>query len=78
MSRKTSSSVVSKAGRILANPASTQAERSAAGSALTQHQAAREMTSAKAAAAASTVLRNPLSSPAEKSAAASTLSQRAK
>lgn len=78
MKKGTGASVASKAGSVLANPASTPAERSAAASALTQHQAARETSSARAASAASSVLRNPASSSAEKSAAASTLSQRAK
>jgi hypothetical protein len=77
MSRQTSKTVASQAAKVLSNPTSTKAERSAAASALTQHKAAQEATSARAASAASAVLRNPQSTVAEKAAAASTLSQRA-
>jgi hypothetical protein len=77
MSRQTSKTAASIAARVLSDPNSSAAERSAAASALTQYQAAKEATSARAASRASAVLRDPTSSAAEKSAAASTLSQRA-
>lgn len=78
MSRQTSKAVASKASKILSNPTSSAAEKSAAASALTQHRAAKEQSSAKAASKASDVLRDRSSTAAEKTAAASTLSQRAK
>ncbi len=78
MARQTSKAVASKASKVLLDPNSSAAEKSAAGSALTpQYKAAKEETSAKAASKASEVLRDPTSTAAEKSAAASTLSQRA-
>lgn len=77
MARQTSKSAASRAAKVLSDPSSTAAERSAAASALTQHRAASEVTSARAASRASAVLRDPNSTPSERSAAASTLSQRA-
>ncbi len=77
MARQTSKAVAAKASKVLLDPNSSAAEKSAAGSALTQYKAAKEETSAKAASKASEVLRDPTSTAAEKSAAASTLSQRA-
>jgi hypothetical protein len=77
MPRQTSKAVASKASKVLSDPRSTPAERSAAASALTQYKAAKEESSARAASRASAVLRDPSSTAAEKSAAASTLSQRA-
>lgn len=77
MARQTSTRVASQAARVLGDSSSTKAERSAAGSALTQFKAQHEATSAKAASAASAVLRDPTSTTAERAAAASTLSQRA-
>jgi hypothetical protein len=77
MSRQTGKAAASRAAKVLSNPGSSAAERSAAASALTQFQAAKEVSSARAASRASAVLRDPNSSAAEKSAAASTLSQRA-
>lgn len=77
MPRQTSRTAASRAARVLANQASTSAERSAAASALTQHRSAVEVTSERAASRASAVLRDPHSTPAERSAAASALSQRA-
>ena len=49
MPRQTSKAVASKASKVLSNPKSTAAEKSAAASALTQYKAAKEETSAKAA-----------------------------
>lgn len=77
MGRQTGKSAASKASKVLRDPSSSAAERSAAASALTQHKSTAEVTSARAASRASEVLRNPNSSAAERSAAASTLSQRA-
>lgn len=77
MPRQTSKTVASLASRVLSDPSSTPAERSAAASALTQYKAQQEATSARAASRASAVLRDPNATAAEKSAAASTLSQRA-
>ena len=77
MARQTGKSVASKASKVLSDPRSTAAERSAAASALTQYKSAKEATGANAASRASEVLRDLKSTPAEKSAAASTLSQRA-
>lgn len=77
MARQTSKTVASKASKVLSDPKSTAAEKTAAASALTQYKAAKEETSARAASKASEVLRDPSATAAEKSAAASTLSQRA-
>ncbi len=77
MPRQTSKGVASKASKVLSDPNSSAAEKSAAASALTQYKATKEETSAKAASKASEVLRDPTSTAAEKAAAASTLSQRA-
>ena len=78
MSRETSKRVASRAAKVLADPHSSTAERSAAGSALTQYKAEREETGRRAASNASEVLRDPTATHAEKSAAASALSQRRK
>lgn len=77
MSRQTSKHVATQASKVLRDPTSSAAERSAAASALTQYRSQREATSARAASRASAVLRDPSSTRAEKAAAASTLSQRA-
>lgn len=77
MGRETSKLVASRAGKVLADPSSNARERSAAASALTQHRAATEVSSARATSRAAAVLRDPTSTRAERSAAASTLSQRA-
>lgn len=78
MGRQTSKGVASQASKVLSNPKSTPAERSAAASALTQFKTQKEESGKRAASAASDVLRDPNSTPAEKAAAASTLSQRRK
>ena len=78
MSRETSKRVASAASKVLSNPASTAAEKSAAASALTQYRSQVEATQAAAASKASEVLRDPSSTRAEKAAAASALSQRRK
>jgi len=77
MSRQTSKGVASQASKVLRDPSSSAAERSAAASALTQFKSQQEATSAGAASRASAVLRDPSSSKTERAAAASTLSQRA-
>lgn len=71
---KTGKKAATAASKTLSNPKSTPAEKSAAGSALTQSKSA-EVTGKKAATAASKVLSNPKSSAAAKSAAGSTLTQ---
>lgn len=76
--RETSSRVASSAARVLSDPNSTAAEKSAAASALTQYKSQVEVTRAEAASKASEVLRDPSATRAEKSAAASALSQRRK
>ncbi len=76
--RETSKKVASSAARVLSNPTSTAAEKSAAASALTQYKSQVEVTQAAAASRASEVLRDPSSTRAEKAAAASALSQRRK
>lgn len=76
--RETSRRVASSAGRVLSDPTSTAAEKSAAASALTQFKSQKEVTQAEAASRASEVLRNPSSTRAEKATAASALSQRRK
>jgi hypothetical protein len=75
--RQTSKGVASRASKVLSDPKSSAAEKSAAASALTQYKTASEETSARAASKASAVLRDPSATAAERSAAASTLSQRA-
>lgn len=77
MTRETGKGAASKASRVLSDPNSSAAAKSAAASALTQVRAEKEATSARAASRASEVMRDPNASAAEKSAAASTLSQRA-
>ena len=67
----------SRAAKVLKDPNSSAAAKSAAGSTLTQRATQIEQTSRAAASAASSVLRNPNSTSAEKSAAASALTQRA-
>jgi len=66
------------AARVLADPASSKAERKAAASALTQSHSATETTGAKAAQAASKVLRDLKAGKGAKSAAASALTQKVK
>lgn len=78
MSRQTSKPVASNAARVLADPTSSAAQRSAAASALTQHRSFVEETSARAASIASRVMRDPRATTEQRSAAASTLSQRSK
>jgi hypothetical protein len=78
MSKKevTSKPVASKAAKTLGNPSSSKAEKSAAGSALSQHKAPNKQTSSSAAKAASKVLNSSSASKTAKSSAASTLTQR--
>ena len=78
MKRGTSPRVAKVAARVLDNPSSGKASKTAAGSALTQSKAPKETTSAKAASAASQVLRDGRTSDASKTAAGSTLAQRKK
>ncbi len=77
-SEKTGSKAASNAGRVLRDPDSSPAEKSAAGSALTQISSdggADEQTGKEAASAAARVLRDRDSSLAAKSAAGSALTQ---
>lgn len=74
----TGKAAAAAAARVLADPASTRAERKAAASALTQSHSATETTGAKAAQAASKVLRDAKASKGAKSAAASALTQKTK
>ncbi len=77
--RQTGSKAASAAGSVLASKGSTKAEKSAAGSALSQVQALKSatvrFTSAAAASAAGSVLASKSSAKAGKSAAASALSR---
>lgn len=75
MKRGTSPKAAKAASRVLDNPSSGKAAKTAAGSALTQSKAPRETTSQTAAKAASRVLRDGRSSKASKTAAASALAQ---
>jgi hypothetical protein len=77
-SRETSKRVASQAGKVLRDSSATDAEKSAAASALTQFKSQKESSGKAAASKASEVLRDPHATPDEKSAAASTLSQRRK
>ncbi|MEW6390222.1 MAG: hypothetical protein AB1542_07290, partial [Pseudomonadota bacterium] len=82
MTKKTGKKAASDAAKVLSDPKSTSAEKSAAGAALTQRagpksSAANETTSPAAAKKASKVLSNPKSTAAEKTAAASALAQAA-
>lgn len=71
----TGSRVATAASKVLSDPRSTAAEKSAAASALTQVRAKNEETRARAASAAGKVLSDPTSTAREKSAAASALTQ---
>ncbi|MDA9095248.1 hypothetical protein N9J88_02460 [Porticoccaceae bacterium] len=71
----TSKRVASKASKVLTNPKSSKAAKSAAGSTLSQTKSPAKVTSKKAASAASKTLRDPKATKAEKSAAASALTQ---
>ena len=73
---KTGRKAASTAAKVLRNPKSTAAAKSAAGSALTQRNSPKEVTSKAAASKAGKVLANPKSSKAAKSAAGSALTQR--
>lgn len=77
-SRETSRRVASRAGKVLADPTSSSAEKTAAASALTQYKSEQEVSGKAAASRASEVLKDPNATPDEKSTAASTLSQRRK
>lgn len=74
-SRQTGPKAASAAGKTLRDPKATQAERSAAASALAQAPNSTGQSGAKAASAASKTLKSPRATQAERSAAASTLSQ---
>jgi len=78
MKKGTSPKVAKAASRVLDNPSSGKASKTAAGSALTQSKAPRETTSSKAASAASKVLRDGRTSKDSKSAAGSALAQKKK
>ena len=78
MKQGTGPKAAKAAARVLDNPSSGKASKTAAGSALTQSKAPKERTSAPAAKAASQVLRDGRTSAASKTAAASALSQRKK
>ena len=78
MSKETSKRAASRASEVLRSPTSSEAERSAAASTLTQRWTHLEETSARVASEASAVLRDPSSTAAARTAAASALSQRAK
>lgn len=75
MKKGTSPKAAKAASRVLDNPSSGKAAKTAAGSALTQSKAPGETTSPKAAKAASKVLQDGRSSKASKTAAASALAQ---
>lgn len=75
-SEKTGQKAASAAGRVLSNPKSSSAAKSAAGSALTQRGSTKETTSKAAASKAAKVLSSPTASKAAKSAAGSALTQR--
>lgn len=64
------------ASKVLRNPKTSKAAKSAAGSALSQRKAPPKVTSAKAATAASKTLRNKSTSKTSKTAAGSALTQR--
>ncbi len=66
------------ASKVLSDPKSSKAAKTAAASALTQSKSKTETTSKKAATAASNVLADPKSSKSAKTAAASTLTQKKK
>lgn len=72
---QTGPNAASKASKVLSNPKSTAAEKSAAASALSQAPSSKGQTGPKAASNAGKVLGDPSSTKAEKSAAASTLAQ---
>jgi hypothetical protein len=75
MKKGTSPRAARAAAKVLDNPSSGKASKTAAGSALTQSKAPRETTSPRAAKAASQVLRDGRTSKASKTAAASALAQ---
>jgi hypothetical protein len=75
MKKGTSPKAAKAASRVLDNPSSSKASKTAAGSALTQSKAPRETTSSRAASAASKVLRDGRTSKDSKSAAGSALAQ---
>lgn len=76
-SSTTGGRAASAAGKTLANPSATRAERSAAGSALSQTPPTGRprQTGAKAASNAGKTMNNPAATKSERSAAASALSQ---
>lgn len=72
----TGKKAASAAGKVLSNPKSTKAEKSAAASVLSQVNAPTKVTSSKAASLASKTLSSNSSGKSAKSAAASALTQR--
>ncbi|TQM80284.1 hypothetical protein FHX81_2612 [Saccharothrix saharensis] len=72
---QTGAKAASNAGKVLASPKSTPAEKAAAASALSQAPSSKGQTGAKAASKAGKVLMDSSSTKAERSAAASTLAQ---
>ena len=73
---RTGKKAASSAGKTLANPNATKAQKAAAASALSQT-GNRKVTGKKAASSAGKTLGNPKASKAQKAAAASALTQRA-
>ncbi len=72
----TSKRAATAASKILRSPEASKKSKSAAGSALAQHQSPSKVTSSRAATAASSALRSSNSSKAAKTAAGSALTQR--
>jgi len=75
-SEVTSKNAASAASKVLRNPNTSKASKSAAGSALSQRKAPSKVTSKKAASAASKTLRNASTSKTSKTAAGSALTQK--
>jgi len=73
--KQTGAKAASQAAKVLSAPGSTKAEKSAAGSALSQVPNSKGQTSPKSASKAGKVLGSPASTKAEKTAAASALAQ---
>jgi hypothetical protein len=74
--KRTSARVASRASHVLADQNASDADRSAAASALVQRKLQLEETSRRVASEASAIVRDPNSTAAERSAAASALAQR--
>ena len=76
-SESTSKKVSSSASKILQSKTASKAEKSVAGSALTQRRS-KEVTGVRVAASAAKILKDPKASKVAKSVAASTLTQKVK